>query len=462
MGYNWFDYFGCGEYYARWEHYPLKTPLYPDLDDEAGWEAVEAGLDGLEAGWIRFGMPPNPHVGSEGEPVTETVHVGRLKRVCKWAASRGKPVLLDFFTTPARYEYPLPEGVKTPHHWLINMAPKDNRRYAREFVAPLLKELVDTMGLEAIRFFNPVNEPMEYGVFQTPGDGPPAIEHYAGLYRELREALDGVGLTRDRLGLVGLDTIEPLRRLFSMHAHGVDIDPYVDAYSVHHYNLRFDHSPPKAMPDTTPGYFDVGIAGVIEREDAEVLRYCRERGKPLWALEMGSFYEGKFFNPAGVSQFDTVLAVSEAILRAANLGISTFCIWSLMNTNDVDGHWAVMEVGKGNWHPCEPAFSLYRMLGQHFRPGAEVFPLDPDPETRPRYLYGSRAAGPSGGWSLLLVNDHPDSAFDVVVEGEEAARWEVFTLVEEGSAEAKPLEGGPELGLRLPPQSMTLVRRLLR
>jgi hypothetical protein len=44
------------------------------------------------------------------------------------------------------------------------MAPRDNAAYAQRFVAPLLKHVVKDLRLESVRAFNPVNEPMEYGV----------------------------------------------------------------------------------------------------------------------------------------------------------------------------------------------------------------------------------------------------------------------------------------------------------
>lgn len=416
MGYNWFDYFGCGEYYARWENYSLQEALYPNLENTSAWSALAEGMDALKLGWIRFGLPPNPHVDAEGKPRLDTVHIQRLKWICAWAQERGKKVLLDFFTTPEFYEHALPSGIKTPHHWLINMAPEDNRRYAREFVVPLLKTLVQDYDLQAIRYFNPVNEPMEYGVFQTPGDNPPAIIAYVGLYREIREALDEVGISRERLGLVGMDTIEPLQQLLNMHAHKVDIDPYIEAYSVHHYNLRLDHFPPKVTPDNTPDYFDSGIAGVIEREDGEVLRYCQQLGKPLWALEMGSFYNGKFATPEGVSRFETVLTVAEAIIRAANMGISTFCIWSLLNTDQVDGHWSVLRIDGNSWQGAGCAFDLYQMLGSHLRPEATIVPFRPEPEARPRHLYGSWANGPGKEETLILVHDDQTQSRRVALE----------------------------------------------
>jgi hypothetical protein len=405
IGFNWFDYLGGGGHYARWRRYPLDEPLYPPIEDTAAWDSLFAAMDDLNPGWLRFGIPPNPHVNDDGSPRFDTIHIKRLERVAKWAETRQKPVLLDFFTMPEYYEFERPAGTVDPGDAIINMAAKDNISYARNFAIPFIEHLLNVLKLNAIQYFNPINEPMEYGVYQTPHDDPPAIVHYVDMFCQLRNALDDAGLGSDKIKLVGMDTIEPIRQLLNMHAHGVDIDPYICAYSIHHYNLRLDHRPAKVTPDCGPDYFDVGIAGVVEREDKEIMRYCRLKGKPLWALEMGSFYDGKFSNPAGVANWDTVLTVCEAIIRSSNIGISTFCLWSLLNTNNIDGHWAVIGAKNGEWKGIGYPFSAYRIMSMHLRPGADLVPLSNDANVRPQHLHGSWAFVGQDSASLLLIND---------------------------------------------------------
>ena len=55
---------------------------------------------------------------------------------------------------------------------------------------------------------------------------------YVEMYKEMREALD---------------------------AQEVDISPYIDAYSVHHYNLRLDNVAPTWNVDVGRGYFKKGL-----------------------------------------------------------------------------------------------------------------------------------------------------------------------------------------------------------
>jgi len=99
---------------------------------------------------------------------------------------------------------------------------------------------------------------MEYGVYQTPGNVPPAMAHYVDMYKEIRRALDEAGIDDKRIGLVGLDCSNPTKFILDQHALGVDIDPYIEAYSVHHYNLKLDYLPAVYKPDTGSGYFNKG------------------------------------------------------------------------------------------------------------------------------------------------------------------------------------------------------------
>jgi len=141
IGFNWFDYLGMGGSYAQPpEYYPLVDGCYPPLEDQASWKLILGELDRLRPGFIRFGIPPDPHVDEHGRIVTDTVHLRRLDLVARWAASRGCTVLLDTFLLPARHERPRAAGDRLP--WdggMYQLGAADNRTYAREFVAPFLR-----------------------------------------------------------------------------------------------------------------------------------------------------------------------------------------------------------------------------------------------------------------------------------------------------------------------------------
>jgi hypothetical protein len=416
IGFNWFDYLGMGGAYAHPpEYYPLTDACYPPLEDEAAWGLILGELDRLRPGFIRFGLPPDPHVDERGRIVTDTVHLRRLDLVAHWAASRGCTILLDTFLLPTRHELPLPAGARLP--WdggMYQLGAADNRAYAREFVAPLLKHVCVERGLEAVRFFNPVNEPMAYGVYQMPEGGPDTYLHYVGMYREMRAAVDAAGLDRARVGLVGCDANEPEGwPVLEMTARGVDIDPFVDAYSIHYYRLSFDYltgNPANREVATT-------IRDAIDKHTAKIARYCRARGKPLWAPEIGTFHYGwRFGDPAGPTRLEATLTVAEALVRAANVGVDAFAFWCFMNPNTIDGHWRIVGIEDGRLVRAAYPAATYGLLSRLVRPGSTVQPLASRPEGDRRvHVHATAFTAATGERTLLLVNDHPDEEIEVEV-----------------------------------------------
>jgi len=416
MGFNWFEHLGSGGYYARWINYPLSDQVYPEIHDTAGWNAIEQGLNELNPGWIRFGMPPDPHVDEQGGFIKNTVHFKHLVWLNNWAISKNRVIILDMFLMPRYYEYPVPEETKDPGDNIVNMAAKNNREYARNFVAPMMDYIVNELKLESVVFFNPINEPMEYGVFQTPGNNPPAMVHYVEMYKEIRQALDDIGIDRKRIGLIGLDCGTPGNFVLKQHALGIDLDPYIDAYSVHHYNLRLDYLPPITTTDTGRNYFIKGLNAVIEQDDKLFLDYARSRLKPLWGLEMGTFYYGKFVNPEGTASLDATITVAEGIIRAINMGITSFSIWSLMNPNTIDGHWAVMGLMQNELIRHKYPFAIYGLLSNHFAPGAKVIPMHRLNAPEISNIHATALENPGDEKSIIIVNDHQVDEIEVELE----------------------------------------------
>jgi hypothetical protein len=306
------------------------------------------------------------------------------------------------------------------------MAPADNAAYARRFVAPLLEHVVKDLGLESVRLFNPVNEPMEYGVYQTPPGGPDVYRHYVDMYRQMRLALDAAGVPRERLGLVGGDTYTH-RVLFlpEQMARGIDLDPFVDLYSVHFYSLRLDTLPPSEGSWTRP------IADLMS-DTARQVDYCRQRGKRLLAPEIGTFYYGWRYNdPAGCASPDATLTVAEGVIRGINAGLGAFAFWSFMNPNSIDGWWGVVGLDERkklarSRHP----YGVYGLLSRHVRPGSKVYPLGVVPGRNLTPVHATALVAPSGERTILMVNDEPARRCRVEIalpEPLRAARWERVT-----------------------------------
>lgn len=407
-GYNWFDYLGMGGHYADSASYPLTDPVYPDLTDASAWSNVLAELTYLRPGLIRFGLPPDPELDSAGRLVTNTVHLARLRRVSRWAETHGCTIVLDTFLLPRRFAGLRPAAAESSA--MVQMAATNNRAYAQAFVAPLLRFLAASPDFKAVRYFNPVNEPMCYGIYQTPAGGPDVWETYVDMYRELRLALDEAGVSRQRIGLVGIDrtSAAPMDMLEWLDRTPA-IDPFVDAYTIHYYYLRFDHYPPR--PEIAPS---ATIAEALDRQTAELVRACQRRGKPLWAVELGTFYNGwRVGDPAGVASLDSALIVAEAVIRGLNVGLDGFAFWSLFNPNTIDGHFAIIGVEHGGITRFGWPWKVYSTLTRLVRPGTEVFPLHAEKrETALVYLHAVALRYADGTRALLVINDHPNEPGD--------------------------------------------------
>jgi hypothetical protein len=257
---------------------------------------------------------------------------------------------------------------------------------------------------------------MEFGVFQTPENNPSAMTHYVEMYKEIRQALNDIGIDRKRIGLIGLDCSTPGNFVLKQHSLGIDLDPYIDAYSVHHYNLRIDYLPPITTPDTGRNYFINGLNAVIEQDDKLFLDYARSRNKPFWALEMGTFYYGKFSNPEGTASLDATITVAEGIIRAINVGITSICIWSLMNPNTIDGHWAVMGITQGGLIRYNYPFAVYGLLSNHFAPNARVIPIHFLNAPEIINIHATALENPNEEKTIMIVNDHVERAIEIELE----------------------------------------------
>jgi hypothetical protein len=409
VGVNWFDFLGSGGMYARWDQYPLSAPAYPPIDDRASWDALLGELTRLRPGFIRFGLPPDPILNPDGTLRKDSVHFRHLDLAAQWCENHGAVMILDTFITPERYEFPVNT---TNANICLNMAARDNRAYAREFVAPLMHHVVVERGLRSIRFFNPINEPIHYGVYQTPPEGPDVFRHYVDLYREMRSALDDAGLAT--IGLIGIDKDLPFDfPVFEYLARGIDVNPHVAAYSIHSYRGRFDWDGQNPLvPDSDP------LSTLVDKWTKRLVSYAHNRGKYLLALEVGVFqYGARAGNPEGPSTAEATLLTAETILRMINVGVRGGLVWSFTNPNTIDGSWRLVHVEGERVERAPHPYSTYGMLMRAARPGSTVFPLSPTEREFPaQYVWGTLFVQPRGGVNLVLINDHPGESRTVTVQ----------------------------------------------
>jgi len=468
VGFNWFDHLGSGGCFARSLSYPLYEEVIPDPLDKQAWAAVEEVFENLRPGLIRFGLPPDPHVDAQGRLITDTVHLRRLRWLGDWAMRNGCTIIVDPFTTPRYYEFPPPPGVGETIPDFCNMAAADNHAYARRFAAPLMKLLLDDWGLKSIRWFCPINEPLSYGVYQTPADGPEPYAHYVGLYRELRQEFDAIGLGRDRLGLLaGAELHSTGLGMKSLNmqllGRGLDITPWIDSIGCHYYNLRFDHMSAQEGASTT------AMRDVIEVQTAQFVEYGHLRGLGSIASEIGTFYYGWRTNdPAGAASCDACLTVAEGVIRGMNAGLEGFALWCLFNPNNIDGWWRVAGVENGRMVRTMHPWHIYGLLSRHARPGSRVRPLDrvrPDDVLFPgiSHIHGTCLTAPDGHHTILLVNDHhvlaPPITLSLPMAPDEATWRRIVTdrvrLMSNEPVPEANAEG--DVMIRLSPMSLTVL-----
>jgi hypothetical protein len=265
--------------------------------------------------------------------------------------------------------------------------------------------------LKAIRFFNPINEPIHYGVYQTPPGGPDVFRHYVDLYREMRRALDDAGL--GEIGLIGIDKDLPFDfPVFEYISRGIDIDPFVAAYSIHSYRGRFDYDGENPWArDTDP------LRTLVDRWTRRLVEYAEGRGKYLLALEVGVFqYGARTGNPAGPATAEGTLLTAETILRMINAGVRGALVWALTNPNTIDGHWRLIDVRNRRVERAPHPYSTYGMLMRYAPALSTVHPLVPVEREFPvEYVRGTLFAGPGLELNLVVINDHPVESRDFSV-----------------------------------------------
>lgn len=453
VGFNWFDFLGVGGYYGRWEKYSLKKDIYPSVDDKASWDLIFKEFDYMQPGFIRFGIPPQGILDKEGKLIKDNVHFKRLALISEWCAKNDRIIILDPFLIPEQYGFP---DRKNNPFIVLNMAPGDNKKYAEKFVAPLLDHIVNELGLKAVKMFNPVNEPDHYGAFLMPEEGPDYFEHYVDMYKEMRTALDAIGLTEDKMGLVGIDKDMPFDfPIFEYMARGIDINPYVANYSIHSYRSRFDHAPESAdCPGSDP------LNTLVDKWIKRIVDYTHARGKYLLACEVGAFYYGqRTGDEAGPATPEGTLLTIETIIRMINVGVRGALIWSPMNPNDIDGWWRMFDVKDGKVSHELHSYPAYAILMRAAQKDSNVYPIISQNREYPQYVWGTMFEG-SNQSSLLLINDHPIESRNVEIKVPDFNEKNILKSTKDRvrSVVEQPTEDLKEdvLKCSLPPMSVTV------
>ncbi len=182
----------------------------------------------------------------------------------------------------------------------------------------------------------------------------------------------------------------------------MDIDPYIDVYTIHYYFHRFDWMAPVPFLPYT-------IDESVDRGTPKLVRYCKTRGKELLAAELGWYpndTDPMPTDPLAQSRDHAAITVAETMVRGMNAGLSGFGIWCLLSSGLFDGAWRVIQVHDGRLYKAEHLYPMYRLFSRYARPGSEVFPLEPEAREWPwQYVHGTALLTPGGKAVVYLVND---------------------------------------------------------
>src|ERR1019366_2965091 len=399
VGFNWVD------------RFPVDgpAPVYPALEDTAGWNAVHAALDELRPGFIRFWIETDACVGEKpGQIRTNAPTFERAKFVSDWAETTDCTLMLDTVHVPRQFQFeesPVELKAKENNQFL-EMAARDNAAFVRDFIVPLLRHILIERKLAGFKYYNAYNEPLQYGPFSTPNNVPDPYKHYVEMYRELHEQLTAAGISPAHIRLSGVEAIEPSNfPALEFLSRGVDIDPYIDMYTIHYYFHRFDWmSPVPYLPDT--------IEQAIDRGTPPLVDYCKRRGKPLMAAEVGWYPSDNDpspmpTDPLASSRHHAALTTAETMVRGMNAGLTGFGIWSLFNPGAYDGAWQVISYKDGRIEKSEHPYAMYRLFSRYARPGSQVYPLKVKQREWPwQYGYATSLLTPKDKVVLYAVNDH--------------------------------------------------------
>lgn len=397
LGFNWFS---CYE-----------PETYPAPGDEERWKTIFRHAEWLNMCFVRFGVVGAHDEEGNFRPVPPAAFE-QLRRLNAWAEERGVSVVLDPFGIPRSFQYEPWEGA--PHPWHLtegyHLGVKDIDRYVAHFVVPFVEYVVREMGCRAVRWFNHVNEPLMGNICAT----PPGIDdhaRYVEVLAAIRQGLDEAGLSE--IGNLGPDTAShrywPIPRMLEM---GVDPDPYLQGYSMHHYHSRFDWAAPVPNVESDP------MSVTIEEQLTKYRDYAAARGKPYFVNELGMFQYGwAYGDPAGVARHDNVLLETEFIVRALGKGVDGILRWAWLNPGTHDGWWQLVQTVDGSDAPVRDPYYGYGTLMRHVGLRARIL------ETSVRYrqnslrtVHATAVENDDGSRTLLVINDSYDNCARIDVK----------------------------------------------
>lgn len=380
---------------------------FPALTDTEHWNVLLDGMTELGINWLRLRIPGELISPERGTLDAHAEVLERLGRFHGWAEAHDVNLVLDLHPTPEWLAFPDAIGTVP--------APGDLDVYAREYAGPILDHVINTCGYSRIRYFRCFSEPFNEDADDFTFGTPPAVEpyeHYIKMNGIMRAHLDTIGLTRDRLELMGPASPDLYpRTLMKLEEMGLGFASHVGAFDCHVYRYRFDHAPPVhhvptiTLSELATDYLHPHVA------------YARAQGKPFFLTELGCMYYGKsnFGDRRGPARHETLIAEAELIVRALNAGVDGFLKWGyLFSPRETHGGYQLLNTADGSY-TRQPNYYGYASLCPPLRGGADILRVTVDHAPGPPHVHVAATRSPGGLLSMILVNNHASEPFDVTI-----------------------------------------------
>ena len=398
----------------------------PPLAWDKHWESITRHLRDLRTGMLRVGfLPPGAvDVATDVEHVTPWDDTRQeynwdhdffkiVSRLDVLGDELGFPIMIDPWSVPHSRQI-MTSGLSDRQGY--QGMPKDIEQYARTYVLPFVKHIVEDLGCRRVTHLGLLNEPVWRGDDRDPAnyaveEGEDQLVRLTEMYSAVRGVLDENSL--EDVQLVGPSALCPYQfPMADFLASGVDPTPYLGAFDQHYYLY---HSDALTAPDSS--YFSTH-----EVVDGNVRRWCdfaRRQKKPFFVAEMGSFAYGRLFygerDMEGPASHTCAISDAQFVVRALNYGVEAFMRWAFSVPQHFDGRWSFVEWDENNVRPTPNIYSMYRELMRAARPGCRIMKMKVGHAAGTRCAVHAVATKHDNNLNLLIVNDTPGLNHDVVI-----------------------------------------------
>ena len=365
---------------------------YPPADDERAWQQIYRHANWLGLDWNRVEIEQRIYEPERGQFTFDSPEMRILYRILDWNQQHSTNVFFQQMWVNTKWlAYPQSRNDPIAR---VHSAPEDLDAFA-DGLATLMENLIKKRGYTCIKWLSITNEPgANWSWWQSASGAPLSIGR--GL-EAVRKALARHALNLPLSGPdAGMDVFPNLAAL--------DYAPLLGAFDFHDYDAHLDFRSHGQMADHESKY-------------RAFAKLAHAQGKPIFLSEFGAGSFPMDRDDERPSRPESVLAISEFVLRNANAGIDGFNRWSFLNRGDLDGQWQYIDT----WDPKQnklltdftPHANSYFGIGLLSRFTAKhstvlATQVSDIREKGWQRVFCAAFRSPNGHVTLAIVNDSPD------------------------------------------------------